>query len=88
MSDYGKAYADSNLYTVPMKKVEQNERVREVLGEIEPMGKLAILNGAIHYSEDNKAVEPQLRYLEQMVKLCLIFQQNGLMIHGTIKKSM
>ena len=40
-----------------MEQVQSNFRVREVSGEIEPMVKMAILNGAIHYSDDNKFVE-------------------------------
>ena len=67
LGDYGKAYADSSLYTIPMEKVKRNIRVRETLGEIEPMGKMAILNGAIHYSEDNKSVESTIK----------IFGENG-----------
>ncbi|WP_339626767.1 cytochrome c oxidase assembly factor Coa1 family protein [uncultured Maribacter sp.] len=65
--DYGKAYADSSLYAIPMEKVKSNSRVREVLGEIEPMGKMTILNGAIHYSNDNKFVESTIK----------IFGKNG-----------
>jgi hypothetical protein len=67
LGDYRKAYADSSLYAIPMEKVKSNIRVREVLGEIEPMGKMAILNGAIHYSEDNKFVDTTIK----------IFGENG-----------
>ena len=67
LGDYGKAYADSRLYAIPMEKVKSNIRVREVLGEIKPMGKMTILNGAIHYSNDNKFVESTIK----------IFGENG-----------
>tara|TARA_R110002050_G_scaffold271752_1_gene415378 strand:- start:1247 stop:1405 length:159 start_codon:yes stop_codon:yes gene_type:complete len=50
MGDYGKTYADSSLYAIPMEHVKNNSRVREALGEIEPIRKIAILNGAGHYS--------------------------------------
>ncbi|TLP74141.1 cytochrome c oxidase assembly factor Coa1 family protein [Maribacter sp. ACAM166] len=66
-SDYGKAYTDSSLYSIAIQKVQSNSRVREILGEIEPMGKMAIINGAIHYSENNKAVESTIK----------IFGENG-----------
>ncbi|WP_339840265.1 cytochrome c oxidase assembly factor Coa1 family protein [uncultured Maribacter sp.] len=67
LGDYGKAYADSTFYTVPLQKVQSNSRVREILGEIEPMGKMSILNGAIDYSEDNKSVKSTIK----------IFGENG-----------
>lgn len=67
LGDYGKAYSDSSLYVIPMEKVKENNRVSEVLGKIEPMGKMAILNGAIHYSEDNKSVDSTIK----------IFGENG-----------
>ncbi|HDZ04685.1 hypothetical protein LCGC14_0345620 [marine sediment metagenome] len=67
LGDYGKAYSDSSLYAIPMEKVNRNSRVRKILGKIEPMGTMAILNGAIHYSEDNKSVDSTIK----------IFGENG-----------
>ena len=71
LGDYGKAYADSSLYVIPLKKARDNARVKEVLGEIEPMGKMAIINGAIHYSDDNSAVESTIKIFGEKGKAML-----------------
>ena len=87
LGDYGKAYADSTLYTVPLQKVQSNSRVREILGEIEPMGKMSILNGAIHYSEDNKSVKSTIKKFGENGKAILDISAewiNGFWVYSKI----
>ena len=38
-----------------------NQRAKEILGEIEPIGKLAILEGDAKYTNDNRSVEITVR---------------------------
>ena len=62
-TDFAKAYADTELYENALKKVNANEKVNELLGEIEPLGKLAILEGQIEYSNDNQKVKSTVRII-------------------------
>lgn len=61
VTDFAKAYSDNSLYTKAIEKVKTNQRAKEVLGEIEPIGKLAILEGDTKYTNDNKSVEITVR---------------------------
>ena len=61
LGDYSKAYADSKLYEVALEKAQQNERVKEVLGAIEPIDNVTILNGMVTYSDDNKSVNSTIK---------------------------
>ena len=55
-TDFAKAYADTKLYENALKKVNANQKVNQILGEIKPLGKMAILEGQTEYSDDNKIV--------------------------------
>lgn len=61
LGDYSKAYADSSLYENALEKAQQNKRVIEVLGSLEPIDNLAILEGEVHYSKDNNSVKTSIR---------------------------
>jgi hypothetical protein len=61
VTDFAKAYSDNSLYTKALEKVNANQRAKEVLGEIEPIGKLAILEGDAKYTHDNRSVEITVR---------------------------
>ena len=85
--DYGKAYADSSLYKVPMEKVQSNTRVGEVLGKIEQMGRMAILNGTVHYSDDNKMVDSTIKIFGEKGKAMLDIsaeRRNGAWVYNKI----
>ena len=60
-TDLVQAYADTELYDQALKKVKSNSKVAEVLGELQPMDKLAILEGEVHYSNDNQHVSSSVR---------------------------
>lgn len=55
-SDFAKAYADSELYENALKKAQSNPQVIELLGEIEPIDKLSILEGAVEYSNNDNTI--------------------------------
>ena len=60
-TDLVQAYADTELYENALEKVKSDERVTELLGEIKPIDKLAILEGFLEYSNDNKTVNSSIR---------------------------
>ena len=61
LGDYSKAYADPKLYKGALKQVRQNERVKTVLGTVQPIDNMTIINGAVNYSEDNKIVNTTIK---------------------------
>lgn len=61
VSDIAQAYSDNTLYEKAIEKAKTNERVIELIGEIEPIDKLAILEGNAIYSNNNNSVELSLR---------------------------
>ncbi|MFB9053927.1 cytochrome c oxidase assembly factor Coa1 family protein [Formosa undariae] len=61
LGDYSKAYADPKLYDVALEKVKLNEHVKAVLGAVEPINNMTILNGSVHYSDDNKSVNSTIK---------------------------
>ncbi|MCF4101869.1 cytochrome c oxidase assembly factor 1 family protein [Gillisia sp. M10.2A] len=61
VSDVTQAYADPDLYENALIKAEENERVKQVFGDIEPLDKMAILEGGLHYSKNYNTVETSVR---------------------------
>ncbi|AFU68230.1 hypothetical protein P700755_001296 [Psychroflexus torquis ATCC 700755] len=60
-TDFAQAYSDTELYKDAIKKVESDQKVKELLGEIEPIDKFAILEGEVNYSNGNQSVNSTLR---------------------------
>lgn len=60
-TDLIQAYTDTKLYENALEKVKSDKRVTEILGEIEPIDKSAILEGSVKYSADNKTVNTSIR---------------------------
>ena len=60
-TDLAQAYADSELYSNALKKVKIDQRVKDLLGEIKPIDKMAILEGQVEYSNDDKTVFSSVR---------------------------
>ncbi|WCO00494.1 cytochrome c oxidase assembly factor Coa1 family protein [Psychroserpens ponticola] len=60
-SDLTIAYSDTELYNNALEKVKANESALNILGEIQPIDKLAILEGQANYSEDNSSVKTSIR---------------------------
>lgn len=60
-TDYAQSYADTELYENALDKAKSDKRVTQLIGEIEPLDKLAILEGQVNYSNDNKTVNSSIR---------------------------
>ena len=56
VGDFAKAYADMPLYENAVQQARQNPRVNEVLGDIAPIDKMTIAEGAVTYAEDNASM--------------------------------
>lgn len=59
--DFAQAYIDKPLYENAIKKARNEEKVKEIFGKLEPIDKLAILEGDVGYSNDNKTVKMSVR---------------------------
>ena len=53
---YVKGYSDTEVPENALEIVKKNERVKEILGELEPIGKLTILEGYVKYSKNADSV--------------------------------
>ncbi len=60
-TDLVQAYADTELYENALNKAKSDKRVTELLGEIEPIDKLAIAEGEVQYTNENKTVNSTIR---------------------------
>jgi hypothetical protein len=60
-TDIAQAYSDTDLYENALEKVKSDKRVIEILGEIEPIDKLSILEGEVHYTNENQTVNSSIR---------------------------
>ncbi len=61
VTDIAKAYSENSLYEKAIEKSNTNERVLELLGTLEPIDKLAIIEGNAKYSSNNNSVEVTVR---------------------------
>lgn len=61
LMDIVNAYSDNILYEKAIEKANKNHHVVEVLGTIEPLDRIAILEGNTVYSEDKNSVELTVR---------------------------
>ncbi|WP_031425414.1 cytochrome c oxidase assembly factor Coa1 family protein [Flavimarina sp. Hel_I_48] len=70
-TDLVQAYADTELYENALEKVKSDKRVTELLGGIKPIDNLAILEGFLEYSNDNKTVNSSIRIVGDKGKASL-----------------
>jgi hypothetical protein len=61
LGDFGKAYSEPQLFQGALEKAQENEEVKIALGEIEPVSKMAILEGDVNYSDQNRNVKFTVR---------------------------
>ena len=61
LTSFAQAYAEPSLYENALERARQNERVIEVLGNLQPVDKLTILEGNVVYTENNNAVDLTFR---------------------------
>ncbi|PWA04217.1 cytochrome c oxidase assembly factor Coa1 family protein [Flavobacterium psychrotolerans] len=79
ITDIAQAYSDTALYEKAIEKAKTNQRVLEVIGEIEPIDKLALFEGNAIYSNDNNSVELSVRIKgsKGKGKMDIIADKNG-----------
>ncbi|MDN3724888.1 cytochrome c oxidase assembly factor Coa1 family protein [Aequorivita sp. SDUM287046] len=62
-TDLAQAYADTEFYEKAIKKAEADQRVQELLGNIQPIDKMAILEGETEYTNNNRSVNSTIRII-------------------------
>lgn len=60
-SDISRAYGEKDVFNNAFEKVKANDKASEVLGELQPNDDLAILEGSVNYSNDNKTFKSSIR---------------------------
>ena len=66
--DLAQAYTDAELYENALEKVKSDDRVIEILGDIQPIDKMAILEGQVDYSNKNTTVNSTIRIIGKKAK--------------------
>lgn len=61
VSNYAQAYADTSLYEKALEQVREHPQATALLGDIEPLEQLSIVEGAVQYSNDNQTVHTTVR---------------------------
>ena len=61
LANISQAYAEDALFENAIEKANKNKRVLETIGTIQPIDKLAILEGNTIYTNDNNNVELSVR---------------------------
>lgn len=61
LGDFGKAYTEPQLYEGAVKIAQTNKQVTSLLGELQPVTKMAILEGDIDYTDKNSEVNFSVR---------------------------
>lgn len=68
IGDLTKAYIDKELTENALELAQQNERVTQLLGTLEPLDNMAILEGEVNYKNENKDVDLHVRVKGQKAK--------------------
>lgn len=61
LGGYANALADDALYQNAVKQAQENAEVTKVLGTLEPVDQLAIIESNVNYTNDNNAVNLSVR---------------------------
>lgn len=79
VTDIVQAYSDNSLIEKAVEKVKNNQKVTELIGEIEPIDKLAILEGNTIYSNNYNSVQLSIRIKgnKGKGKLDILADKNG-----------
>ncbi len=56
IAQIGKAYSDLEVCENALQIARDNHRVQEVLGELKPMGAMALIEGSVRYSKGGDSV--------------------------------
>lgn len=83
-----KGYSDSEIPDNALEIVRKNERVNEMLGKLEPIGKMTILEGYVNYSKNADSVFMALTIKDNKGKGKMdikAFKNNGAWEYDTLK---
>lgn len=61
ITDIVQAYSDNSLYEKAIEKANSNKRILQTIGIIQPIDKLAILEGNAVYTNNNNSVKLSVR---------------------------
>ena len=77
--DIVKAYADPDLVEIAINKAQENDEVKELLGTLKPLDKMAKLEGSVKYSNDDTLVDLSVRIKGSKGKgrMRIIAERNG-----------
>jgi hypothetical protein len=77
--DIVKAYADPNLVETALDKAQDNDEVKELLGTLEQVDKMAKLEGSVKYSNNDTSVDISVRVKGSKGKgrMRIIAERNG-----------
>ncbi|SEB40010.1 Cytochrome oxidase complex assembly protein 1 [Tenacibaculum sp. MAR_2009_124] len=62
-ADIFKAYSDTELYEDALDKVKTDPKIFDLLGKIEPIDKMSILEGEVAYSNNSQTVHSTIRII-------------------------
>lgn len=65
LGGFGKAYSDPALYENALQKANDNEKVIEILGQLEPIDKMAIMEGDVNYANNFNEINTSVRILSK-----------------------
>jgi hypothetical protein len=79
LTNIAQAYAENSLFEDAIAKANTNNRVLETVGKIEPIDKLAILEGSTIYTNNNNSVQLSVRIkgTKRSGKLDIAAQREG-----------
>ena len=77
--DIVKAYADPDLVETALNKAQGNDEVKELLGILEQVDKMAKLEGSVKYSNNDRSVDISIRVRGSKGKgrMRIIAERNG-----------
>ena len=84
VGDFTKAYVDTELTENALELAQQNERVVKVLGTLKPIDKMAILEGEVNYTNENKNVDLHVRIKGSKARVLWILRLTEKVINGFI----
>ncbi|MBF0694370.1 MAG: hypothetical protein IR153_04865 [Flavobacterium sp.] len=61
ITDFAQAYNDQQLFNNALEKANQNDEVKTSFGQLQPIDKLAILEGNVVYQNDGNTVVATIR---------------------------
>ena len=61
VTDIARVYTDASVYENALDEVKKNDHTVAILGTISPIGKFAIVEGAVMYSNNNDTVKITVR---------------------------